>query len=57
MIFRGYFTENNGLQGLSGTIRNYFRIDLVASLEKAKDRGFVIGATSTLSLDSYGSEV
>jgi hypothetical protein len=55
--FRVYFAADDGLQGLSGTVRNYFRIDLATSLEKAKDRGFAISATTAVTLNSFGSEV
>lgn len=42
---------------VSGTVRNYFRIDLASSLEKAKDRGFIPSASTAVASDSFGSKV
>jgi len=55
--FRIDFAANDGLQGLPGTVRHDFCVDLASSLEKTKDRGFIISATSAFTSDSFGPEV
>ena len=54
---RFHSAANDGLQGLPGTIRNNFRVDLATALKDAEDRGFTIGATTTFSSYTPGPEV
>jgi len=55
--FKLYSTSDNALQRLFCTVGDDFRIDHALSLKDAEDRGFVIGAAASFSLDPLGSEV
>ena len=46
---RLYSAADNGLQGLSGTVRNDFCVDLATALKDTKYRCFTISATATFS--------
>jgi hypothetical protein len=55
--FKRYSTSDNALQRLFCAVGDDFRIDHALSLEDAEDRGFVVGATASLSLDPLGTKV
>ncbi len=54
---RFYSAADNGLQGLSGAVRNDLCVDLAASLKDTEDGCFPISAPATFSFNASGSEV
>ena len=51
------FAANNGLQGLSGAVRNDLGIDLAAPLQDAKDRSFTLSTAAAFPFYAPGPEV
>jgi len=54
---RLHLTSDNGLQGLSGTVRDDLCIDFAAALEDAEDGGFAISTAATFPFNTPGPEV
>ena len=54
---RLYPAADNGLQGLSGTVRHDLCVDLATALKDAKYRCFTIGTTATFPPYTPGTEV
>ena len=54
---RLHLAADDGLQGLSGAVRNDLGINLAATLKDAEDRGFIIRAAATFSFYTPDPEV
>jgi hypothetical protein len=54
---RLYSAADNGLQGLSGTVRYDLFVDFATALKDTEDRSFSVSATTTFSLNASGPEV
>ena len=48
-------SPDNALEGITATIRHNFSVDLVLSLEYAKDDCFAVSTPSTLAFDTTGT--
>ena len=54
---RLHLAADNGLQGLSGAVRNDLGINLAATLKDSEDGGFTISSTATFPFYTPCSEV